>query len=155
MVSSRAAGPDLFPSCSIALVPHSLTLQTPGEELGPVTLRSRCLGCTCASSRACSERLQKGSQGLAGFASGRARWRLGSTWGSSERAFCSFPPSRVFPFLCQQLLSCEDLISPVQRVALGTLGHRPRMRLAGIFSFFFFFLAPISQETFRACLVSP
>lgn len=50
--------------------------------------------------------------------------------------FSVLSPSCVFPFLCQQSLSREDLISPGQRAALGTLGRRARMGLAGKFSLF-------------------
>lgn len=60
----------------------------------------------------------------------------GKDVGKLGACFSLLSPSCVFPFLCQQLLSREDLISPGQRAALGTLGHRARMGLAGKFSLF-------------------
>lgn len=78
------------------------------------------------------------------------------------------PPSHIFSLLCQQLLSCKDFISPVQRAMLGGLGHRPQP--ARIFSlspdcqslpqpstnqFGEIFMAPLSPQCGgRACFPS-
>lgn len=60
----------------------------------------------------------------------------GKDVGKLGACFSLLSSSCVFPFLCQQLLSREDLISPGRRAALGMLGHRARMGLAGKFSLF-------------------
>lgn len=103
MVSSRATGPDRFPSCSIVpgaageLGPQPDPTNTAGEEEeGPTGVCS--LGCTCAGSRACSERLQKACREPK---AGRVcKWEgllaTGSYAGKAQRVLLHVPPSLDF-----------------------------------------------------------
>lgn len=156
MVSSRAADLESFPSCSIvsgearALGPQPGPTNTAGEEQGPVGVCSLGLGCSCASSRACSERLRNavGAKGWQGLQMGGP---AGGWDGRGERSAHAFARSPcVFPLLCQQLLSWKDFISPAQRATLDASRHRSQPTLARMFS-----LSPVSKETARACLIPP
>lgn len=109
MASSRAAGPDRFPSCSMvaeeagALSPQPALTNAAEEEQGPVGVCSLCLGRTCASSRACSERPQKRCrQPRAGRVCG---WEglpaPGTLAGKAQRMLLHIPPASLpvfFPF---------------------------------------------------------
>lgn len=115
---------------------HSLTLQNTRGGAGPrhplpllPRLHMRQQPCMLREAAEREPRPGRGCEWEGPLEAGKDVGKLGA-------CFSLLSSSCVFPFLCQQLLSREDLISPGRRAALGMLGHRARMGLAGKFSLF-------------------
>lgn len=153
MVSSRAAGPDLFPSCSIALVPQPDPTNTrggagprhPPQPLPGLHMRQQ----PCMLREAAEREPRPGR-----VCEWEGPLEAGKYVGKLRACFLLAPP---FPCFSLSVPAVTELRGFNQPCAESGAWHARSQTTdeAGRNILFFFFLAPISQETFRACLVSP